>query len=403
MKVMQINLVYRWGSTGKIVADLHDELLERNHESVVCYGRRKRPDEPRVYKVSSELEAKIHSVLSRLFGVDFGFSPIATVRLLHVIRLEKPDVVHLHCLNGHFVNAYSLIKYLKKKHIPTVLTLHAEIMHTAGCEHAMECDKWRTECHDCPHIRGKLSHFVRDDARHCFRRMKKAFEGFENLMVVGVSEWLTERAKCSPIMGDFQYRTIHNGINTEVFCRRDPSLLRSKLGIPPEKKIILHVTPNFHHTIKGGTYVLELARRMPQHQFIIVGFNGNYDDLPPNVMGIAHTQNQIELAEFYSMADCYICTSLRESLPTVCLEATSCGCKVVAFHTAGVPESIPEGMGETVPCYDLDAFQEALERWIGVHVPLALINATNHTNSRERMLGMYMQVYLEGDAAKNAH
>lgn len=395
MKVLQVNLVYRYGSTGKIMADLHEELLGRGHGSVVCYGRRPRPAEPHVYKVSSELGGKVHSVLSRLFGVDFAFSPIATRRLLRIIRREKPDVVHLHCLNGHFVNVYRLVEYLKRNHIRTVLTLHAEIMHTAGCEHAMECDKWRTECHHCPRIRGKLSRFFRDDARYCFRRMKKAFAGFEDLTVVGVSGWLTERASQSPIFGACTYRTVHNGINTEVFSRRDATALRERLGIPEDRRVILHVTPNFYHAIKGGGYVLELAARLPECQFLIVGYNGDGSDLPENVKGIAHTQNQIELAEYYSLADCFVCTSLRESLPTVCLEAASCGCKTVAFRAAGIPESIPEGMGETVPCYDLDAFEAALRRWLPASVDPALVTAANEANRREGMLERYMQLYME--------
>ena len=393
MKILQVNSVYRYGSTGKIMADLHTGFLERGHESVVCYGRRRKPDEPHVYKVSSELEGKIHSVQSRLFGVEFAHSPVATSRLIARIKHEKPDVVHLHCLNGHFVNVYRLLTFLKKAGIPTVLTLHAEIMHTAGCDHAMDCEKWKTECHDCPRIRGKISHFFRDDARACYRKMRKAMEGFKDFTVVGVSEWLTERAKQSPIFQGCRFETVHNGIDTSVFTKHSADELRRKLGIPEDKKIILHVTPSFYHPIKGGHYVLELAEKMPDAQFLIVGFNGDPSPLPPNVIAIAHTQDQHELAEYYSMADCLICTSLRESFPTVCLEAVSCGCNVVGFHTGGVPDTIPEGMGTTVPCYDVDAFRQAVDNWSTVRVSETRMREVNEANSRERMVERYFQVY----------
>ena len=50
MKVLQVNVVYRKGSTGKIMADIHEELLRQGHESIVCYGRGEAINEPYVYK-----------------------------------------------------------------------------------------------------------------------------------------------------------------------------------------------------------------------------------------------------------------------------------------------------------------------------------------------------------------
>ena len=165
------------------------------------------------------------------------------------------------------------------------------------------------------------------------------------------------------------------------------------MGIPEDKKIVLHVTPNFNHPIKGGNYVIEVARQLPDMQFVIVGFNGDAQALPKNVMTVSHTRDQSELAKYYSMADCMICTSLRESLPTVCLEAVSCGCKVVGFRTGGVPETIPQGMGEVVECYDVAAFVQAVEKWVDVPVNRELVREVNHENDRKRMLERYINIY----------
>ena len=71
MKVLQINCVYKRGSTGKIMYDIHNCLLEKGYESVVVYGRGAKTHDAGVYKSSTELEGKMHSVFSRLFGVDF--------------------------------------------------------------------------------------------------------------------------------------------------------------------------------------------------------------------------------------------------------------------------------------------------------------------------------------------
>ena len=395
LKVLQINCVYRKGSTGKIVLDLHKSLLDSGYESVVLYGRGKRIQEENVYKVSTELEGKVHSALSRAFGVDFGFSPIATANAIRIIKKEKPDVVHLHCLNGHFVNVYRLVKFLKRNRIKTVLTLHAEIMHTAGCEHAMYCEKWMNECHDCAKIKGFISKYFRDDARHCYRLMKDAFACFESLTVVGVSDWITERAKKSPIFVGAKFATVHNGINTDVFQPREYAELKKRLNLDENKKIILHVTPNFNHAIKGGKYVIELARMMPEYQFIIVGFNGDAEQLPPNVLPIAHTQDQIELAQYYSMADCCVITSLRETFPTVCLEAAACGTPMVGFTTGGVPEGIPERMGETVMPYSIDDMRTAVMKWTNQAVADELLHNVRLNLRKFCMLNTYMELYME--------
>lgn len=345
MKVLQINCVYNSGSTGKIVYDICNNLEKNNIEAVVCYGRGKKVNKSNVYKVSTELEAKIHSALWRLFGLQFGFSPIATAKTINIIKKEKPDVVHLHCLNGNFINVYRLLNFLKKQNIKTVLTLHAEIMHTAGCEHAFDCEKWKTACHKCSKINGKISRFFRDDAKYCFNKMKKAFDGFENLTVIGVSEWLTQRAKLSPIFPEnVHFETIHNGVNTDVFTKFDFEELYEKYNIPRNKKIVLHVTPNFNHPIKGGKYVLEAARKLPKHQFIIVGFNGDESILPENVLPINHTDSKEEMAKFYSLADVTLLTSKRETFSMVVAESLCCGTPVVGF-LAGAPETI------TIPEY----------------------------------------------------
>ena len=149
MKIIQINCVYAIGSTGKIVEDISNYCISKGDDVFVLYGRQGKNITSNIMKVSSELEAKIHSVKSRLTGLDFSYSTIATKRTLNFIKSYKPDVVHLHCLNGHFINVYKLVRFLKQKKIPTVLTLHAEIMHTAGCEHAYDCMKWVEGCYSC--------------------------------------------------------------------------------------------------------------------------------------------------------------------------------------------------------------------------------------------------------------
>ena len=113
MKVMQINCVYKTGSTGKIVYDIHTALKNKGITSVVCYGRGTKIYEENVYKTCGEVEGKLNNLISRITGLVYGGCFFATNRLIRVIKKEKPDVVHLHCINGFFVNIYRLVSFLK--------------------------------------------------------------------------------------------------------------------------------------------------------------------------------------------------------------------------------------------------------------------------------------------------
>ena len=120
--------------------------MKRKIDSVVFYGRRFETSDRNVHKICSEIYGKLNNGFSRVTGLMYGGCFTATNRLISAINREKPDVIHLQCLNGYFVNIYKLLNFLNKNRIPTVLTLHAEFMYTANCGHAYECEKWKTGC-----------------------------------------------------------------------------------------------------------------------------------------------------------------------------------------------------------------------------------------------------------------
>ena len=89
MKVLQVNSVYRSGSTGKITYDIHRELLSRGEGSVVCYGRGERVREPHVYKICGELYSKVNNLRSRLTGMMYGGCLLSTNRLIRIMWNRK--------------------------------------------------------------------------------------------------------------------------------------------------------------------------------------------------------------------------------------------------------------------------------------------------------------------------
>lgn len=341
MKVMQINCVYKSGSTGKIVFDIHTALKEKGIESVVCYGRGKKTCDEKVYKTCGELEGKFNNLISRITGFSYGGCFFATNRLLNIIKKEKPDVVHLHCINGFFVNIYRLVTFLKKNNIPTVLTHHAEFFYTANCGHAFECENWKSGCGSCPSAKTAINSYFFDFTRLNFRRMKKAFDGFDKLISVAVSPWVQSRVDMSPIFTDKNNTTVINGMECSIF-RPSGNIneLKKELGIQPNKKVIIHVTASFESEIKGSKYIRQLAEKLGDDVVVlVVGNKETPTDLPKNIIALGRVENQKKLAEYYGMADLSLIASKRETFSMPVAESLCCGTPVVGFK-AGGPESI---------------------------------------------------------------
>lgn len=349
MKVLQINCVYKKGSTGKIVYDIHTELMNQGIKSVVCYGRGKKTYEENVYRTSNELYSKLNNLFSRFSGIMYGGCYLSTNKLIKIIKRENPNIVHLHCINGYFVNIYHLVEWLKEHRIQTVLTLHAEFMFTGGCSHALDCNQWSISkgcsySNRCPRWRKETKSLFFNRTHSMWTRMKKAFDGFnDDLIVVSVSPWLLERAEKSPILENKIHQVVLNGLNTNVFKNYNVTGIRQKLQIK-NKKVILHVTPYFSldpFNIKGGYYVNKLATQMENLDvlFLVVGPHDNNIDIANNIILLGSISNQIELAQLYSMADVTLLTSKKETFSMVTAESLCCGTPVVGFK-AGGPEAI---------------------------------------------------------------
>jgi glycosyltransferase involved in cell wall biosynthesis len=343
MKILQINCVYKQGSTGKIVYDLHSELKRHGIESVVCYGRGARVREPGVYKTCGELYSKLNNLLSRFTGMMYGGCFFSTRKLIGIIKKERPDVVHLHCLNGYFVNIYRLLEFLKDSGIKTVLTLHAEFMHTGNCGHALDCERWLTGCGKCPRLRKETKSLIFDRTHSSWGKMYRAFAGFEKLTVASVSPWLMERARLSPILSGKMHAVVLNGVDTGIFHPYDNGALREKHGLKNEKAIF-HATAYFSadpNHIKGGYYVLELAKMLLAEnvRFFVAGACDPSIVPPENVTLLGRVSDQALLARYYSMADVTLLTSRKETFSMICAESLCCGTPVAGFK-AGGPESI---------------------------------------------------------------
>lgn len=405
MKILQINCVYKTGSTGKITYDIHTGLKAKGIDSIVCYGRGDKVREPGVYKTCGEFYSYVNHFAANMTGLLYGGCTISTNRLISVIKRDKPDIVHLQCINGFFVNIYRLIDWLKANRIRTVLTLHAEFMYTGGCGYSFDCNQWSTRegcghSMKCPRYRSDIQSRFFDRTSTMWKKMKKGFDGFGNdLIITSVSSWLMERAERSPILQGKQHCVVLNGLDTTVFHPYESSLaLREKLGIDKKVKIIFHATQGFNDNpdhIKGGYYVIELAKRLPKIQFVVAGLYEHGLKVPENILLLGQIRNQKRLAELYSMADLTVLTSRKETFSMVTAETLCCGTPIVGFK-AGAPEMIAlKEYSKFINYGDMESFVIAINEFLNTEFDYMQMMHSASIYSRETMVENYIKVYQQ--------
>ncbi|WP_063772039.1 glycosyltransferase family 4 protein [Kitasatospora mediocidica] len=113
---------------------------------------------------------------------------------------------------------------------------------------------------------------------------------------------------------------------------------------------------------KGAKVLYELARRMPETEFLgVVGAHGDQiiEDLP-NVEIVKHTDPH-SMREIYGRTRVLLMPSIYESWGRVAVEAMASGIPVIANPTNGLSEALGEA-GTFVPRDDLNGWEGALRR-----------------------------------------
>ena len=356
MIVVQINATCTAGSTGKICHAVSELLNARGVENYVLHVQ-KGCSYPQGIAVAGKPYLKLQALKSRVYG-NFGFnSRAATRRLIAELERIRPTVVHLHNLHGHNCHVEMLLHYLRKKKIKIFWTFHDCWNFTGYCPHfdMIGCDKWLTECHDCP-LHREYSWFF-DRSRTLYRRKKELSQGLD-LTIVAPSRWTAEVTRQS-FFGSYPIQVIHNGISLETF-KPTPSDFRERYGIG-DRKLVLGVAFGWGER-KGLDVFLELNRRLDDsYRLVLVGTDERVDKLlPDSIISIHRTSNQAELAEIYTAADVYANPTREEVLGLVNLEALACGTPVITFNSGGSPECVDETCGVVVPKNDVDALESAI-------------------------------------------
>lgn len=339
MKVLILNVSAKYGSTGTIVSLLENHLIENGHSPLVCYGDVNESfSDSRHIKLLPNWNVYFNAFIKKIVGNGFGFNYLATLKLIRVIKSFKPDVVQIFNPHAYYVNLYILLNYLKRRKIPTVYSMMDENAYTGTCFFTYDCKKYCNHCIGCSFKESYNGSPLFSQGHYTNIRKSKCYEGFEKIWFVGGNA-VINKAKASSLLRGKQLYQIEEPVDlTKTFTPRSVVELKKRLGIDKSDKVVLTIT-KLSNPRKGGQFFLDLYSSMRNEKgyaFVYVGFDTEQYGHPEGLLTIPYINSLNELADYYSLADVFVFTSIADTTPNTIIQALGCGSPVCCFDIDGI-------------------------------------------------------------------
>lgn len=401
MKAKHVDILYintvDYGSTGNIIKQMSAAAEFSGYKTCSAIAGQKEGNDERNYLiVSSYTVRRINEIFDKLFSIRGYDSFLSTLVFLRKLERINPRIIHLHNLHSNYINLPLLFRYIKKRNIKTIWTLHDCWAFTGRCPHfvALSCEKWKDGCNKCDYPLDSYPVAKYDRSAFMWKKKKKWFTDVKDMTIVTPSKWLEGQVKQS-FLKCYPTKVIANGIDLSIF-RRTKNDFRQKHCIPEDKYIVLGIAFSWSNK-KGLDCFIELSSRLDSSQYtiVLVGTDADIDLLlPPNIISVHKTKSQQELAGIYSATDVFVNPTRQEVLGLVNLEALACGTPVITFNSGGSPECVDETCGCVVDCNDVDGLEKQI-RYVCENHPFTheMCEQRARKFSKEDMLSKYLELY----------
>ncbi|HWL64124.1 MAG TPA: glycosyltransferase family 4 protein [Steroidobacteraceae bacterium] len=349
------------GGAERVVVTLANALAREHQVSVVCL------------KQGGALAQQLSpSVPWHAIGKREGADPAALVRLVRLLRRERPDVIHTHDW-GVFLDAM-LASRLSGTSV-NVHTVHG--LYMTGGE-----GSW---------ARAKRG------MRHFFERRMAG-----RAHIVCVSEDLRRHVAAEVGIPLEATRSIANGVAVEAVPpepgHADPAavVFIAVCRLAPVKNLQLMIRA-----------FADASRSLPAARLVIVGDGPERGMLEQLAAGfqlgarISFLGFRTDTDPLIRGADVMLLSSLSEGIPMSLLEAMTNGRAVIATEVGGVPALVEHGLnGLLVPAGDEAAFSNAIQRLASDGALRKQMGNAGHARARglfgmEKMVSAYEALYRE--------
>ncbi len=307
--------------------------------------------------------------------------------LNRIVGDYRPDVLHLHWINGGFVR----LEQLPRLDVPVVWTLHDCWPFTGGCHIPYDCVGYEQQCGHCPKLAADRE---RDLSRSVWQRKASSWRGWHPT-IVAPSAWMAEKARSSRLFRDLAIHVVANGADGATF---KPDVSRQ---VNDTKRILL-----------GSADLSDRNKGMDQLAAVLTGLSARFTgDLEVVATGtnpvmptgrwrnvnLGFVEDESELAAVYGESDVFLSLSRSENLPTAIIESLACGTAAVAFDTGGTNEILTHRHdGFLVPSGDLNGVVEGLLWALSTPPPAEVCRRTFESRFLlEDSCTAYLSIYRE--------
>ncbi len=265
-------------------------------------------------------------------------------KYLPTLSGSLPDVIHCHNLHGGYFDLRVLANLSRR--LPVFWTLHDCWAFTGHCAYPNGCPRWQSGCGKCPEL--SLPPAVERDATRANLRRKGTIYAESRLHVATPSRWLMNRVEQSILAPAIvERRVIPNGVDLTLFkpaCRQQ---VREELGIPQAARVVMFAAVKSktnpykdYETIRSAVRRVAHRAQSVNLHCLVIGEQAAEESHGNSVIQYIPFQAQGQLAKYYQASDIYLHAAKEDVLPTVIIEAMSCGTPVVATAVGGIPEMI---------------------------------------------------------------
>ncbi len=252
------------------------------------------------------------------------------------------DIIHIHWINQGFISLKVIEKIIDSGK-PIVWTMHDMWPITGICHHARDCEKYMTECKNCPFLRRSKQ---KDLAYSIFKKKQQLYKK-ANITFVGCSLWLTDLASHSTLTKHKEVISIPNPLNTDLYKPQDKAEVRRELNLPQDLKLILFGAARSTDKRKGIDYFISACKLLKKEigdniGIVLYGKDSEKikDEFNFPTYSLGYIKEEQELINLYSAVDIFAIPSLEENLPNSIIEAMSCGTPTIGFNIGGIPQII---------------------------------------------------------------
>ncbi|MHA3114583.1 glycosyltransferase [Acinetobacter sp. ANC 4635] len=301
---------------------------------------------------------KILGLKTKLYSYNLYFSE----NLYKLDVLKEADVIYLHWINNGFLNLKDLDNIIKlnKK---TFIFLHDMWHITGGCHHAFECQKYTTNCIECP--------VFENDLNIPHKQLVEKERIYKNLIFIAPSLWMYNKANQSIVSKYNIINIIPNYIDENKFFNMDKIESRKILKLDLKCKYILFgCVGGISNKIKGWEFLYHainsLSLNLLNNTKLLI-YGTEYSEeikklLNIEVIFLGEIYDETKMMLLYNAVDVFAAPSLAESFGMTVLESLMCGTPVVTFETVGSSEFIVHKVNGFLAKYkNIQSLHEGLE------------------------------------------